>query len=515
MDRKSVQRISEGFLFTDQYQLAMAQLYFRMGLHENQSLFEHFFRAYPDYGNHKAGFCINAGLEWFIDWMKDTYCTDEDIDQLRSHQGQSGSRIFQDDFLTWLRANGSFDCVSLQSLPEGRVVHPNVPVNVVTAPLAMAQILETPLLNQLNFQILIATKAARIFESGRGQLLLEFGMRRAHGFGANAGVRAALIGGASFSSNVGMSHALGFPPKGTNAHSMIQTFIALGQGELAAFQAFADIYPDDCILLVDTINTLESGVPNAIKVFESLKRKGHNPVGVRLDSGDLAYLSIQVAKMLEKAGFPDAKIVLSNQLDELTILQILAQIQQEAPDYGVDADALINRLVYGVGSRMISSQGYSALDGVYKLVALHDGKWIPAIKISETAEKTINPGKKLVWRIYDNRGFATADVISVGEEMLSNEQSIHLRHPVESSKYRILQPGDVSNVEPLLVDVMKEGKQVYDFPALEECRDARREDVQKLDPGVRRIINPHIYHVSLSQRLWDLKNNLIESARNG
>lgn len=513
MDSKTAQRLSQGFLFTDQYQLAMAQLYYRMGLHEKQSLFEHFFRAYPDYGTHKAGFCINAGLEWFAEWMSDTHCTDEDIDLMRSHKGQAGSRIFQDDFLNWLKTNGSFESVTLHAVPEGRVVHPNVPVTVVKAPLAIAQILETPLLNQLNFQILIATKAARIFESGRGQLLLEFGMRRAHGFGANAGVRAALIGGAAFSSNVGISHALGYPPKGTNAHSMIQTFIAVGQGELAAFQAFADIYPDDCILLVDTINTLESGIPNAIKVFENLKRKGHQPMGIRLDSGDLAFLSIQAAKMLDQAGFPDTKIVLSNQLDELTILQILSQIQLESPNYGVDADLLIRRLVYGVGSRMITSQGYSALDGVYKLVAVHDGKWIPAIKISETAEKTVNPGEKSVWRIYDKRGFATADVVAVGEEDLSTAPALYLRHPIESSKYRILEQAQLSRVEPLLVQIIDEGKPVYHFPSLEEIRDTRKKDVQKLDPGVRRIINPHIYHVSLSQRLWDLKHLLVESAR--
>ena len=342
--KSSDQPTATGILFTDQYQLAMAQLYFRMGLHERPAQFDHFFRKYPDYDTHTAGYCINAGLQWLLDWMKETRCRDKDIEYLRAHRGQAGNRIFDDDFLDWFRENGRFDTITLRAIPEGRVVHANVPVTIVQGPLAIAQILETPLLNQLNYQTLVATKAARIRESGRGQLMLEFGMRRAHERGAIAGARAALIGGADFTSNVGISHVLGLPPKGTHAHSMVQVFMALGEGELGAFRAFADVYPDDCILLVDTINTLESGIPNAIRVFEDLKRKGHKPVGIRLDSGDLAHLSIQAAKMLNDAGFPDAKIVLSNQLDELVILQIITQIQEEASIYDIDPDHLIQRL---------------------------------------------------------------------------------------------------------------------------------------------------------------------------
>jgi nicotinate phosphoribosyltransferase len=296
--------------------------------------------------------------------------------------------VFAKDFLDWLRKNCSFDGISLQAIPEGRVVHPNAPLTVVQGPLAMAQILETSLLNHINYQTLIATKAARIHESGRGQLMLEFGLRRGQEKGANAGTRAALIGGADYSSNVGISHVLGLPPKGTHAHSMVQLYMALGEGELEAFRAYAEVYPDNCLLLVDTINTLESGIPNAIRVFEELRRKGFEPVGVRLDSGDLAYLSIQAAKMLDQAGFPDTIIVLSNNLDELVIWQIITQIQEEAPRYGMDADHLIKRLVYGVGTRLIVSQGDPALDGVYKLVAVHDqGQWKPAIKISNPRRK--------------------------------------------------------------------------------------------------------------------------------
>ncbi|MGC9357269.1 MAG: nicotinate phosphoribosyltransferase, partial [Anaerolineae bacterium] len=353
--RSADRSTAEGILLTDEYQLTMAQLYFRMGLHERLAQFDHFFRSYPDYGVHKAGYCINAGLEWQIDWMETSYFRNEDIEYLRGQTGQTGERIFDDNFLGWLRGQNALDGISLRAVPEGRIIHPNVPITVVQGPLAMAQIIETSLLNHLNYQILIATKAARIHESGQGQLLLEFGLRRAHERGANAGARAALIGGADFTSNVGISHVLGYPPKGTHAHSMVQVFMALGEGELDAFQAYADVYPDDCLLLVDTIDTLESGIPNAIKVFEKLRKQGHKPVGIRLDSGDLAYLSIQAARMLNEAGFEEVSIVLSNQLDELVILQILTQIQQEAGRYGVDPDHLINRLVYGVGTRLITS----------------------------------------------------------------------------------------------------------------------------------------------------------------
>jgi nicotinate phosphoribosyltransferase len=507
---------AEGILLTDEYQLTMAQLYFRMGLGEKQAQFDYFFRSYPDYGSHKAGYCVSAGLEWLLDWMQETHFRDQDIVYLRSQTGRTGRRTFDDDFLAWLRGNGSFDGITMRAIPEGRAVHPNVPLVVVQGPLAMAQILETSLLNHLNYQTLIASKAARIRESGRGRLMLEFGLRRAQERGANAGARAALIGGADFTSNVGISHVLGFSPKGTHAHSMVQAFMALGGGELEAFRAYADVYPDDCLLLVDTIDTLESGIPNAIRVFEELRRKGHEPVGVRLDSGDLAYLSIQAARMLNDAGFPDTSIVLSNQLDELVIWQIIAQIEQEASRSGVDPDQLIGRLVYGVGTRLITSQGASALDGVYKLVAVRDkGEWVPAIKISETPEKTINPGHKLVWRVYDQRGKATADLLSLDVEDPRRMASILLHHPTEHTTYRTLDREDVSEVEPLLVDVLAEGELVYDLPSIEAMRERRCADVERLDVGIKRLVNPHIYHVSLTERLWDLKQELIETVREG
>jgi nicotinate phosphoribosyltransferase len=344
---------------------------------------------------------------------------------------------------------------------------------------------------------------------------MEFGLRRAHERGASSGGRAALIGGADYTSNVGLSAILGYPPKGTHAHSIVQLFIALGMSELDAFRSYADLYPDDCLLLVDTIDTLDSGVPNAIKVFEELRRKGHRPLGIRLDSGDLAYLSIQAARLLNEAGFQDVSIVLSNNLDELVIWQIITQIIAEAPRYGLDSEHLIGRLVYGVGTRLITSWGEPALGGVYKLVAVcHAGKWVPALKVSESLSKTPNPGYKKVWRLYDRRGNATADLLSLDDEDPRSMGSIVLRHPTDHTKHRILAAGEISEFESLLVDVLRDGKLVYELPDIEAIRRQRKADVDRLDTGVRRIMNPHIYHVSLTQTLWNLKQRLIEAAIN-
>ena len=513
--KRAEQRLAEGFLFTDMYQLTMAQLYFQQGLHEKPAQFEHFFRNYPDYGTHRTGYCINAGLAWFLDWLEEAAIRDEDIAALRAQRGREGKPLFHEDFLEWLREHGRFDCLSIRAVPEGRVVHPNTPLTVVEGPLALAQIIETALLNQLNYQILIATKAARLRANCQGQMFLEFGVRRAHERSANAGTRAALIGGADFSSNVGVSHVLGYPPKGTHAHSMVQVFMALGLGELAAFRAYAKVYPDECLLLVDTINTLESGIPNAITVFEELRRQGYEPVGIRLDSGDLAYLSIQAAKALDAAGFEDCAIVLSSNLDELVIWQIVTQITQEAAGYGVNPERLIARLVYGVGTRLITSAGDAALGGVYKLVGVCDnGTWQPAIKISNTPEKTPNPGHKNLWRVYDKRGNATADVLSLAHEDL-RQRPLNLRHYAEPGKFRNLPAKAIDSVEPLLVQVHKQGQLCYDLPDIEAIRQQRKADMARLDLGVKRLVNPHIYHVSLTPALWEMKQQLIAKVRNG
>lgn len=508
--KRSQTATAEGILFTDQYQLAMAQVYFRHGLASKRSLFDYFFRDYPHYDGHQAGFCVNAGLEWLLDWMTEAHFREHDLEHLRAQRGAAGQPLFAQDFLDWLGREGSFNGFTVRAIPEGRAVHPRVPLVQVNGPLALAQILETPLLNHLNYQTLVATKAARIKDSARGGTVLEFGLRRAQGKGANAGTRAALIGGADFSSNVGISHLLGYPPKGTHAHSMVQVFLALGSDELDAFRAFASIYPDDCILLVDTIDTLDSGIPNAIKVFEELRAKGHEPVGVRLDSGDLAYLSIQAAKMLNAAGFPAANIVLSNNLDEMVIWQITTQVSRESGRYGVDPDSLIRRMVYGVGTRLITSWGDPALGGVYKLVAIEDGsEWRPALKLSETADKIPIPGPKDVWRIYDQRGMASVDLLCLVGEDPAKLDPVRTFHPVDPAHQRNLSRAEIKQIEPLLIEVMREGNVLGQSPTIEDSRRLRDADLARLDPGVRRLINPHTYHVSLSERLQALKQSLV------
>ena len=501
-------RLSEGALYNDMYQFTMAQLYFRAGLHELPAHFDHFFRNYPNYGEHQAGYCINAGIGWLMDWMQDFRFEDEDIACLRSEIGPDGQPVFGEDFLNWLQREGNFNGLTVQSMGEGRVVHPNTPITSVVGPLAMAQILETPLLNALNFQTLIATKAARVRHSVKSSLLMEFGMRRAHGMGANQGCRAALIGGCDFTSNVGLSYAMGLSPKGTHSHAMVQTYLALGKSEEEAFQAYADMYPTNCLLLVDTIDTLGSGVPNAIKVFEKLRKRGYKPIGIRMDSGDLAYLAIQAARMLDDAGFPDTCITLSNDLDELTIWQIHAQIMEEAARSGVNPENLIRRLTYGVGTRLITSSGQSSLGGVYKLVAIRpDRDWIPAIKLSNSIAKVPNPGHKLAWRIYDKRERATADLVGLADEKL-DDPCLILHHPTEKGLCRRIPQSNISRIEPLLKTVWDEGEIKY-RPSLEEIRAQRTADLEALDTGVLRLRNPHIYHVSLTSKLLKMKQELI------
>jgi nicotinate phosphoribosyltransferase len=498
-----------GFLYTDHYQLVMAQLYFRAGLHEHTVRFDHTFRSYPDYGTHQAGYAIAAGLGPLLEWMEQTRCRPEDIEVLRNQHNDRGDRLFGDDFLEWLLANGNFEPVQMWAVPEGRVVHPQAVMTAVEGPLAIAQILETSLLNQLNFSTLIATKASRVAEAGDGGTVLEFGLRRAQGYGSLQASRAALIGGAAFTSHVEASAAAGIPSKGTHAHSMVQVFMALGGTELDAFREYARVYPDACLLLVDTIDTLESGVPNAITVFEELRRAGHQPLGIRLDSGDLAHLAVRSAALLDAAGFEGVGIVISSRLDELTIWQIRNQILVEAPRYGVDPSKVLSRLSYGVGSALATSAGDPALDGVYKLVAISEGgEWRPAIKISNTLSKIANPGVKQVWRIMDDRGKATADVVALADETLS-ERPLLLHHATTADVSRHLTAEHISEMEPLLIPV---GEMMLgsSHEQLEEARKRRQADLERLDPGVRRLVNPHLYHVSLSDRLYRLKQELVE-----
>lgn len=500
-----------GLLGTDQYQLAMAQVYWKEGLADRDAQFDYFFRRYPDYGTHQAGFCITAGMGWLLEWMESARFEEADIELLSQQETVTGSRRFDRGFLDWLLDEGDLSAIRVDAVPEGRVVHPNAPMATIKGPLAMAQILETPFLNRLNYPTLIATKAARVDDAARGATVLEFGMRRGPHSGVHAGGRAALIGGADFSSNVALSHAMGLDPKGTHAHSMVQAFMALGSTELEAFRKFASLYPDECILLVDTIDVTASGVPNAIRIFEELRAQGHEPIGIRIDSGDLAYLTIQAAAMLDAAGFEDVSIVLSSDLDELVIWQILSQLESEAPRYGLDPNALVERVTFGVGTRLVTSHGDPALGGVYKLVAIDDGTgaWKPAIKISESIEKMPIPGEKRLIRAYDSRGLATADIIATGDEDALQGEAIELFHP-HREVHRTVQTSDLADSEDLLVAVFAEGRRRDGEPDLETLRGRRRADLERLDPGVRRLVNPHIYHVSLTKNMKDLQLEMIE-----
>lgn len=512
------ERLAGGILATDAYQLTMAQVYHRLGLHERPVRFEHFFRTYPDYGTHAAGYAVAAGLGTFVDWARTTAARPIDVDALRSHRGRSGERLFGDDFLAWF-AEASFAPLRISAVPEGRVVHPNTPITVVEGPLGVAQLLETPLLNQLNFATLVATKAARVVEAARGRPVMEFGLRRAPGRGADAASRAAIVGGASSTSHSAVAYELGRTPSGTHAHAMVQLLMALGAGEVGAFQAYADVYPDDCLLLVDTVDTLGSGVPNAIRVFEGLARRGHRPLGIRLDSGDLAHLAVESSRMLDDAGFADAAIVLSSQLDEMAIWQIVGQIVDEARAGGLDADHVVGRLVFGVGSRLAASHGASSLDGVYKLVAVsHEGGWRPTIKVSDTVTKVLNPGRKRLWRVHDARGRATADVLSTDAEQLEPGTDLVLHHHGRPDVARTLPAAAWARAGELLEPVLDGGEVVaaggaeglHDLEAMAQRREA---DLAALDAGVRRLINPHVYHVSITDDLLRTKQELIARLR--
>jgi len=501
--------ILEGILATDQYQLAMAQLYWKEGLADRTAQFDYFFRGYPDYGTHQAGFCVTAGLGWLLDWMESARFGDVELELLATQRNNTGSPRFDRGFLDWLANHGDFGSVEIEAVPEGRVVHADAPIATVSGPFAMTQILETAFLNRMNYPTLIATKAARVEEAARGSVVLEFGMRRGPHSGAHVGGLAALIGGADFTSNVALSHVVGLDPKGTHAHSMVQAFMALGETEVDAFRKFAHAYPDECVLLVDTIDVVGSGVPNAIVVFEELRASGHEPVGIRIDSGDLAYLTIQAARLLNDAGFEQATIVLSSDLDELVIWQILSQLEAEAPRYGLDPAGLISRITFGVGTRLITSHGDPALGGVYKLVAIDDleGSWAPAIKLSETIEKMAVPGEKQVTRIYDRRGLATADVIALTDEDPLARDRIELFHPHRELR-RTVERSEISDSEPLLQKVFAEGRRQDGEPDLKTLRERKMADLDRLDPGVRRLVNPHIYHVSVTRRVKDLQLEL-------
>lgn len=467
-------------LLTDLYQLTMMYGYFKENMTETEAVFDLFFREL----NGQRAYAVMAGTESIVDYINNLEFTDADIMYLRSLE------LFDEDFLTYLthfKFTGE-----IYAMPEGTMVFPREPLVRVKAPLAQAQLVETALLALVNHQTLIATKASRVKYAAGNGTVMEFGLRRAQGPDAGTlGARAAVIGGCSSTSNVIAGKLFDVAVSGTHAHSWVMSF----PDELTAFRAYAKRFPDSCVLLVDTYDTLKSGVPNAIKVFDELTAKGHTPVGIRLDSGDLAYLSKQARKMLDKAGYSYVKICASSDLDEVVIRDLLAQ--------GACIDS------WGVGTRLITSSDLPALGGVYKLAAeVVNGKIIPKIKISENPIKTTNPGYKKVTRLYDEKGMAIADLISLDHEKIDETEPLTIRHPIYRYKKMTL---NSFHTRELLVPLFINGVQQYKLPAIQEiCEYAEKEKASFWDE-YKRFMNPHIYKVDLSDELYEMKQEILHN----
>lgn len=467
-------------MLCDFYQLTMGNGYFKTKHAGRTAYFDLFFRRVPDNG----GYAICAGLEKVIEYIENLRFSGEDIDYLRS------KGIFSEEFLEYLRGF-KFEG-DIFAVPEGTPVFPNEPLITVRAPSIQAQLVETMLLLLVNHQSLIATKASRIVRAAKGRAISEFGSRRAQGTaGAILGARAAYIGGCTGTACVIADELYGVPATGTMAHSWVQMF----DSELEAFEEYCRVYPNGAVLLVDTYNVLKSGVPNAIKAFDNiLKPRGARPVGIRLDSGDIAYLSIEARKMLDAAGYPDCKIVASNSLDEHIITDLINQ--------GAKVDS------FGVGERLITASSEPVFGGVYKLCATEeDGVITPKIKISENVVKITNPHYKKLCRIFDNKtGKAAADLICVHDERIDETKPLELFDPDFTWKRKTMTD---FTAKELQVPVFLNGKCVYKSPSIGEIREYCAEQLGTLWESVLRFENPHTYYVDLSQKLWDIKQKLL------
>lgn len=477
-------------LLTDLYELTMMQGYFENEDVNQTVIFDMFYRNNPE-GN---GYAICAGLEQLIDYVKNLHFTEDEIDYLKS------LGIFKPAFLAYLkdfRFTGD-----IYAIPEGTVIFPREPLVKVIAPIMQAQLIETALLNIINHQSLIATKTARIVRAAQGDGVMEFGCRRAQGPDAAIyGARAAIIAGCVGTSNVLCGQMFHVPVSGTHAHSWIMSF----PDELSAFRAYAKLYPDACILLIDTYDTLDSGLPHAIQVFKELREQGIHPkrYGIRMDSGDLAYLSKKVKAALDAEGFTDAIISASNDLDEGLIGSLKAQ------------GATINS--WGVGTNLITSKDCPAFGGVYKLAAIWnepEQRFEPKIKISENAEKITNPGDKKIYRIYDAQGMIVADLIALADEEFSSKDPLLLFDPIETWKKTLL-PGGSYSMRELLVPVFRKGDCVYESPSVKEIQNICRRELNTLWEESKRFEYPHQTYVDLSRKLWNLKNNLLDRYQTG
>ena len=463
-------------LLTDFYQLTMMNGYLKSGIAQEKATFDMFFRQ-----RGQINYAVAAGLEQAIEYIQNLHFTQGDLEYL------NGLGTFTQDFIDYLK---DFKFTGdIYSVKEGEIVFPMEPIMIVRAPLIEAQLIETALLNIINHHTLIATKASRVNTAAGEGKVVEFGLRRAQGPDAGIyGSRASIIGGACGTSNVLAGKMFNIPVKGTHSHSWVLSYPT----ELDAFNAFAEIYPDSCLLLVDTYDTLRSGLPNAIKVFDRLKKEGHKPLGIRLDSGDLAYLSKKARKMLDDAGHNDAVIFVSNDIDENLVNALNEQ--------GARID------MYGVGTKLITSDNMPSLGGVYKLAQIErDGRAIPRIKKSDSIEKITNPGFKTLYRIYDSEhGKAFADLIALSGEEIG--KPLTLTHETERWKKTVLTD---YKIKCLHEKIFENGKLVYTSPTLKEISQYRRNSLDDFWDEYKRLINPHIYKVDLSDGLYALKQSML------
>lgn len=468
-------------MLTDFYEITMSNGYFSYGMREQIAVFDMFFRKIPDEG----GFAIAAGLEQLIEYLENLHFTSEDIAYLRE------KGIFNEEFLDYL-ADFHFAC-DIWAVPEGTPVFPNEPIVVVRGPIIQAQLIETMVLLTLNHQSLIATKSNRIVRAAQGRPIAEFGSRRAQSFDAAVlGARAAYIGGCATTACVMTDRDYGVPAVGTMAHSWVQLF----DSEYESFEKYARLYPNNCVFLVDTYNVLKSGVPNAIRVAdEVLAPMGYRPKAIRIDSGDIAYLSKKSREMLDKAGYSDCKIMATNSLDEYLIRDLIIQ--------GARIDQ------FGVGERLITSKSDPVFGGVYKMAAVErDGEYIPKIKISETVEKITTPCFKELYRFYNREtGQAIADYVTIRGEVVDDSQPITIFDPVATWKKK-----NVTNfiARPLLEPIFAKGKLVYEIPPLKEVQKYCLEQVSHLWDEVKRFEYPHRYYVDLSKKLWEERSKLLD-----
>ncbi|MFQ6979569.1 MAG: nicotinate phosphoribosyltransferase [Clostridioides difficile] len=469
-------------LLTDLYQLTMLNGYFEKNIHEDIVVFDMFFRKNACDG----GYTIVCGIDQVVEYIDNLHFSDEDLEYLKN------LNLFSDKFLKFLK---EFKFTGdIYAVEEGTIMFPNEPLITVKAPLYQAQLIETALLTIVNFQSLIATKASRVCFAAQGDPVFEFGLRRAQGPDAGIyGARAAVVGGCAGTANVLAGKMFDIPIIGTQAHSWVQKF----DNELEAFQAYADVYPDKCLLLVDTYDVLNSGVPNAIKVFKNISEKGYKPMGIRLDSGDLAYLSKEAKKQLDNAGFSDISITASNDLDEYTITSLKAE------------GATINS--WGVGTKLITSFDSPSLGGVYKLAAsCEKGVLEPKIKISENPEKINNPGYKKVIRIYNEDNKAEADLIMLHDEVIDESKPLEIFHPTYTWKTKVFTN---YKVKELLKPLYIKGRCKYNKKAVLEIKNHVQYELSTIWEQYKRLSKPHIYKVDLSRNIWYLKTQMIDSKK--